>query len=123
MVGVLAAFRSLFSEFLGKKLRGQERPDSLKSVVFAFVLDGCPGFGVLRFRQFPHKNPHVDGHIVPGWTFLLCVWGFLLCENTFEATGTCGFSCVHLRVWRVRVCVCVCACPFSWFLQWVSGIF
>ena len=45
-------------------MRGQERADSLKSVVFAFVLDGCPGFAVVRFRLFRHRNPHVGGHIV-----------------------------------------------------------
>ena len=47
MGGFLAAVRFFVFCFLGKNVRGQERADSMKSVVFAFVLGGCPGFGVL----------------------------------------------------------------------------
>ena len=62
--GPWRTFALCFVDFRGQKVRGQERADSLKSVVFVLVLGGCPVFAVLRFRWFRHKNPHVDGHIV-----------------------------------------------------------
>ena len=97
-------------------MRGQERADSLKSVVFAFVLGGCPGFAVVRFRLFRHKNLHVDGHIVPGWPFF-SVCGDGVCVKTRLRPQERADS-------RASNCVCglfVCVCGVVRFLGFYNG--